>query len=456
MIYPQFSRFVRRNKRSAIVVLAIVGLVAVATYAIRSTARARHFAELVEALGGDSRQRGMAAANLLDSDAWEPADLLPVLTHGTPKARVTATKILGRLGRSRDREQEVLPLLAGLADDPDEEVRLAALEGLLSWYMAAGRVYLGPTVCKFPTNDLIAILSSPWVDWKVKYRAVVYTSDSEKFIEIAAVTSRDSSYQVRTKTGLYLLDLNDDRAISMVNELLADPDSRVRYDIVFSVERMLDPGPEDHEHFGRFRSALIGLLSDSAVEVAAEAATALGRLGGEQAAEILIRHLPNRPPDFVHGALRGIGYSQSVAASAAVKAFLKHPDTRIVISAAEALGDLGDRSAIPDLVALLESPEPRVIEAAAWALALLGATEAVNSLIEALLASPPREYWGISTPREYSPRGDLETAIIRLASEEHVERLRSLMLSVDEDMKQSLETIVDNIETRLRQPDPGS
>lgn len=434
-------------------VLAIVGLVAVATYAIRSTARARHFAELVEALGGDSRQRGMAAANLLDSDAWEPADLLPVLTHGTPKARVTAARILGR---SSDREQEVLPLLAGLADDPDEEVRLAALEGLLSWYMAAWRVYLGPTVCKFPTNDLIAILSSPWVDWRVKHRAVVYTRDSEKFIEIAAVTSRDSSYQVRSWTGKYLLWLNDDRAISMVNELLADPDSRVRYDIVFSVESKLAAAPEDFEHVGRFRSALIGLLSDSAVEVAAEAATALGRLGGEQAAEILIRHLPNRPPDFVHGALRGIGYSRSVAASAAVKAFLKHPDTRIVISAAEALGDLGDRSAIPDLVALLESPEPRVIGAAAWALAFLGATEAVNSLIEAWLASPPVEYWGISTPREYSPRYPLETAIIRLASEEHVERLRSLMLSVDEDMKQSLETIVDNIETRLRQPDPGS
>ncbi len=117
--------------------------------------------------------------------------------------------------------------------------------------------------------------------------------------------------------------------------------------------------------------ALIGALTDERAEVRREAASALGRTGAIQATEALRAALRRGEPE----AARALGLLGARAATPDLVAALSDP--RVGAVAAEALGVIGDPSAIPAIQAWLRAapapsgpggdPDPRAFASAALA-----------------------------------------------------------------------------------------
>jgi HEAT repeat protein len=135
----------------------------------------------------------------------------------------------------------------------------------------------------------------------------------------------------------------------------------------------------DHDDRDDIVSALVDASGDDADAVAAAAIDALDRLG-QDALEALI------------GSLAGVeldGEADWVRAKAFVRA-LDAGVAELRMAAANALGELGEREAVPALIERFEDADPRVRARAARAAGEIGDQRAVDALSE-LLADPTAE-----------------------------------------------------------------
>jgi len=132
-------------------------------------------------------------------------------------------------------------------------------------------------------------------------------------------------------------------------------------------------------------SALVDTLKDAEEEVANEAALALSAIGAP-AVPALIFSLTSEQPRLRQMAVRALGEMGTLAVPPLLDIIHNEKQSDAAVrGAAEALGLLGDRQAVPRLILLLRAREGRLADCAARALTAIG-QPAVQSLIESLPA----------------------------------------------------------------------
>jgi len=154
---------------------------------------------------------------------------------------------------------------------------------------------------------------------------------------------------------------------------LDDPDARLRREAILTVGALHPEGAVE---------ALSRLLVSGDVTLQALAAHALGQTRSPAAVEPLVRALATPAPRVQASALRGLGAVGDERATLAVAAVLADPKARRLarVAACNALGDIGDRRAVPMLVLALGHPSPIVARAAAVSLGRLGDARAAVPL----------------------------------------------------------------------------
>ncbi len=133
------------------------------------------------------------------------------------------------------------------------------------------------------------------------------------------------------------------------------------------------------------------LLADPNPDLRRRAAQALGYLGAREAVPDLVRALRDADLDVGNAAMDALAFLEAAEAATAVVDLLRDPGVAVRRRAGRLLGRLKAEGAVPSLVALLSHDEARVRESAADTLGLVGARGAVAELRK-LLAD---EYTGV-------------------------------------------------------------
>ena len=128
-------------------------------------------------------------------------------------------------------------------------------------------------------------------------------------------------------------------------------------------------------------SFLVSSLQEDTPEVRQAAAYALGKLGDQQAVDLLRGALLDDHPTVRREALDSL--IQLEAVEALIEA-LSHPDEDIRRSAVRAVDDLNDPRALEPLISLLEDENNNIRQVTCFALKDLGDARAVQPLIEVL------------------------------------------------------------------------
>ncbi len=234
-----------------------------------------------------------ASESLIKFGAPSVEPLIPVLQHRKKEVRTIVAITLGRIGDSRAVEP-LIPLLT----DFEMDVKIAAVEAL-------GRI--GDNR---PVKQLIEILE-------------------EDNTQLKDVTS-----EALEKIGSGAVDL----LIIALNE----EDNKVRAIVAEILGKIGD---------NRAVEPLIAALEDKDINIRWRAAEALGKIGDERAAEPIIATLSKEKEGWLKNELiidlGEIGDSRAVQPLIAV---FRSRETNSRVAAAEALGSIGDPSAIPVLV----------------------------------------------------------------------------------------------------------
>ena len=222
--------------------------------------------------------------------------------------------------------------------DPDKEVRLQAVEGLMK---------LADTIAVPP---LIGAL-------------------------------KDSDQEVRTKAAEALGRLADERMVPPLIEALKDPDKGVRTAAARTLGGQYDK---------RAVPPLIEALKDPDKGVRSAAAHALAHLKDKRAVPPLIEALKDPDKGVRSAAAHALAYLKDKRAVPPLIEDLKDPDKWVRSAAARTLGDLKDKRAVPPLIEALKDSHDDVRHAAARSLGRLGDKAAVEPLILVLKNDPHR------------------------------------------------------------------
>ncbi|MGC8667801.1 MAG: MFS transporter [Chthonomonadales bacterium] len=190
----------------------------------------------------------------------------------------------------------------------------------------------------------------------------------------------DASLHVRERAAIALGELGDERAVPALIQAAGDPATGITEAAAEALGRIGDE---------RAVPVLAAMLQKGGEAEAVAAARALGRIGTRSAADALTQYLKDLPKER-------IGYT----ASAAVAALGETGDKRalpvlmnlvsgtprcVMLSAIRALGKVGDMEAVPVLLTVVEEEEdPAILTHASVALGTLGAREAVGPLLRRL------------------------------------------------------------------------
>ncbi|RUR84372.1 hypothetical protein DSM107007_28880 [Nostoc sp. PCC 7120 = FACHB-418] len=127
---------------------------------------------------------------------------------------------------------------------------------------------------------------------------------------------------------------------------------------------------------------LLELLKHSESNVRSSAADALGNIGTEAGIPGLLEFLKDPEFNVWFSATNALGNIGTEAAIPGLLELLKHSESNVRSSAAEALGKIGAESAIPGLLELLKHSESNVRSSAAEALGKIGAESAIPDLLK--------------------------------------------------------------------------
>ena len=143
-------------------------------------------------------------------------------------------------------------------------------------------------------------------------------------------------------------------------------------------------GPQDTAGVSARVAALTAALRDADAQVRRAAANSLGQLEDKRAVPGLIAALRDTDADVRQQAAWALGQLEDKRATEPLSAMLKDASTEVRLKAAWALGQLEDPSAAPALAAALRDSDADVRETAAWGLGQLELQTAPPGLIEAL------------------------------------------------------------------------
>lgn len=131
-------------------------------------------------------------------------------------------------------------------------------------------------------------------------------------------------------------------------------------------------------------------LADPSPRVRRQAALALGRIGGREAGEAILRHIRSHPDLVEEETLEALGDAAPPGAAEALAPFLRDPRSPLRRTAAKALGRLGDPKAVAPLrEAAAQTGDPEMRRGALQALRNLGGSEAAEEIGSALFDTHP-------------------------------------------------------------------
>ena len=171
-------------------------------------------------------------------------------------------------------------------------------------------------------------------------------------------------------------------AISPSVPVPADLASRVSAAVARSFSRSAEP--QDTARMSQRLTALVAALRDSDVEVRRTAANSLGQIEDKRAVPALIAALRDSDEEVRQQAAWALGQLEDRRATEPLIAALKDSSIELRRKAAWALGQLEDPAAAPGLAAALRDDDPQVRRTAAWGLGQLELRTAPAELIDAL------------------------------------------------------------------------
>jgi HEAT repeat protein len=190
--------------------------------------------------------------------------------------------------------------------------------------------------------------------------------------EEGAVSIRQTMRQMRR------VSLSGMRALSALSKS-ADADRRLR--AISTVGRT---------KFSMATDEIRRALTDPSPRIRREAAIALARLGGDDAAEALLSHVIEHPELLDEDVVEALGRLPTARTEEVLLSLLRDPRSILRRSAAKTLGRIGSRAAVPHLVqAAQEHDDIEMRRAALQALRHLEAREAEPVIAEALLDPHP-------------------------------------------------------------------
>jgi HEAT repeat protein len=179
----------------------------------------------------------------------------------------------------------------------------------------------------------------------------------------------DGEREVRLAAVAALRSVPGEDAVALLGEGLADADPRVRRAVVEALHRRRESSAELH---------LARALQDKKPELRAAAALALGARLGADRAPLLLGGLDDRDASVREAALYALGaVGGETAVEALSGALTGRHNKRTKALAAEILGSMGSRAALPALVSTLDDADEEVLR------------PALQSAIRKILAQTP-------------------------------------------------------------------
>jgi HEAT repeat protein len=208
-----------------------------------------------------------------------------------------------------------------------------------------------------------------------------------------------------------------------------------------ATERLKSPGPADRvaaaNEMGRrgyrFRKEISELLrpllrSDPDASVRAAAGRALGRLGAREAVPDLIAALGDSSADVRVVAAAALWRLPDPAATTPLLERVKDADKAVREWSALALGVIGDKRAVPELVKLLGDPERAVRLAAVRSLGRVGDPEGIDPVVQYVR----------SGKRDAEEKEEAVAAVASMKGDARVPALLSLLEAAENDAAQQV------------------
>lgn len=364
---------------------------------------------LIEWLGDPEVRSRLAAAKALGEigGAAARSALVRSLGDSEHNVRQVAVRALGAIGKRGDLSV-VTPLVARLSDDK-ADVRREAVEQLEA---LADRRALIPLVASFSDNH-------PEVR-KAAVRAVGRFGDVSVVPALARLL-RDPSEDVRSAAVGALGAIGSPFALGALTDLLASGSDPVRNKVAYAlgqIARAPNAGKDGEEALDRLVSAL---ATPSLRNAASEAL----RIAGQAATPALLRHLGGKLGGDPTTAVRLLAQTGDARATQALTAELERRRVAAPL-VLEALGATGDPEALVPVLGVLASQDPQLRLAAMNALRpLLGSDGRASDILAARLADSElevqvlaAEYLGVVRAKSAVP------ALLELVKSEAPERLR--------------------------------
>lgn len=364
---------------------------------------------LIEWLGDPEVRARLSAAEALGEigGATARSALVRSLGDSEHNVRQLAVRALGAIGKRGD-ASVVTPLLARLSDDK-ADVRRETVEQLEA---LGDRRALIPLVAAFSDNH-------PEVR-KAAVRAVGRFGDVSVVPALARLL-RDPSEDVRSAAVGALGAIGSPLALGALSDLLSSGSDPVRNKVAYAlgqIARAPNAGKDGEEALDRLVTAL---ATPSLRNAAAEAL----RVAGRAATPALLRHLSGKLGGDPTTVVTLLAHSGDPRATQALTAELerRRVATPLVL---EALGATGDPDALVPVLGVLTSKDPQLRLAAMNALRpLLGSDGRASDILAARLADPElevrvlaAEYLGLVRAKSAVP------ALVTLAAGDAPPRLR--------------------------------
>lgn len=175
------------------------------------------------------------------------------------------------------------------------------------------------------------------------------------------------------------------------------------------------------------------LLNDPESMVRAAAGRALGRLGAREAVPELIKALSDKSPEVRVVAAAALWRLPDPGAVPTLLERVKDPDKAVREWSALALGVAGDSRAVSELIPLLQDPERSVRLAAVRSLGRLNRTEALK---------PLTQYLEPADKRDDEEREEVVNSVSSIEGSERVGALLELLDDAASDTKQRLRVVL--------------
>lgn len=297
-----------------------------------------------------------------------------------------------------------IPGLIDLLDDPNEQVRervgyiLRDIGGLNASHLPAlidarrrGNGWIPPAIARIGTPEAMRFLvddlhRDPELDTQVTWALVSRSGEAIPYLLDEFTCTDDCDPRFFRAVGSVLREIGDVSAAAVPRLMaIAADDGRPLALRIGAIGVLGDIGRPAAAAAPFLRALLLRpdtVASETSAELGTIAAYALFRLGDAAAVPSLVEAVRSESGWRRAFAVRDIASlgPSGIAAGPFVRGLLTDPDWDVRVQAAEALGWIGYREAIPDLFRATENADWRLVYQAAWALGVLGAREAAPRL----------------------------------------------------------------------------